>query len=124
MFKKRSFLLVLIVLVGLLIVFITEKLIVVSVSADSYYVTKITYTDNKIDVHGGITNSSIRFTGFFTYRVIGDSLYIKPFYSVVTSSKHNGDFKIGIKVKNGNIKKIYIVGMQNNDLKQIWPEDN
>lgn len=124
MFKKRGYLLILVILLGLLIAEqIIMKVVITSVSAESFYVTKITLTDNNIDIHGGTTNSSIRFTGFFTYKIKGDSLYVKPYYSVI-ASKRSGDFKILIKVGNVNIiRKIFIVGKKNDDLKQIWQKD-
>lgn len=123
--KKKYYFITAIVLVGLLLLLVAGNLIdkEFSVSANTYFITKITFTDKDVDIHGGTTDSAKRFTGFYLSRTVGDTLFIKPFYSTIASSNRNSDFKLGVGTSDKKIAKIYMIGRLGGYVKQIWPEE-
>jgi|GEM_PF-5099061 len=123
MSRKRLILLVCILAAVIIIIFgITSAANEYSISADSYYVTKVEYSSNRIDIHGGLTNSAKIFTGFFTYDTVGDTLFIRPYFTVIRLADRSGAFIISVDADKSKVTKVFLVGKSMKDIKQVWPE--
>ena len=122
---KKKYLITGIVLAGLVLLLIVGNLIdkKFSVNANTYFVTEVTCTDKQVDIQGGSTDNQKRFTGFFIFKIVGNTLYIKPFYSTTASSNRNNYFALGIGTSGKEITKIYLVGRIGGHVKQIWSKE-
>lgn len=120
--KKRFYLAVIIffVVVALIVTAGISTFWKYSVSADSYYVNKIEFVDQSIDINCGTTDRSKKFTGLYIYKVIGDCLYIKPFFTDSTDLESSRDFYIGAKTDQNTVNRVVLLGNKSSDAKLIW----
>ncbi len=121
MFKKRFYLAAIIFLavVALIVTVGISTIWKYSVSADSYYVNKIAFVDRSINIYGGTTDTSGKFTGLYFNRVIGDCLFIKPFFTASTDPEDSRDFFIGAKA-DYTVNRVVLLGNKSSDAKLIW----
>lgn len=122
MLKKRFYpaIIIFFVVVALIVTVGITTIWKYSASADSYYVNKIAFADRSIDIHGGTTDVSKKFTGFYSNGVIGDCLYIKPFFTASTDPESSHDFKIGVTTEKNAVNRIILLGNKSSDAKLVW----
>ncbi|HEX2946751.1 MAG TPA: hypothetical protein VHT96_12430 [Clostridia bacterium] len=122
MSKKRLVLFICIIAAVIVIIFgITSAANEYSISADTYYVTKVEYSSDHIDIHGGSTDSAKIFTGFYTYDTVGDTLFIRPYFTIVHLADRSGDFILSVDADKNKVTKVFLVGKSMKDIKLVWP---
>ncbi|MGK0465554.1 hypothetical protein [Clostridium sp.] len=116
-FKKIS--LVLIILITAILISITMYLAIgTGVSTGSIFIENITKNNRTPQITGMTSDSALVYSGY-SYKIKGDSLYLKLRYSLVSPFHRDGKFNISLNDNLENIKHIYLQGNKTEDTKPV-----
>ncbi|HEY8890323.1 MAG TPA: immunoglobulin-like domain-containing protein [Clostridium sp.] len=117
-FKKIS--LVIIILISAIIISSTMYL-AIGTGIDTYgiFVDNITKDNKTLQITGSTSNSALVYAGY-SYKIKGDSLYLKLRYSLGSSFHHGGGFNITLNNDLSNINNMYLQGNKSEDEKLFW----
>jgi hypothetical protein len=119
-FKRKKTLYVAVIIIVILLIGSIRYLTVGNgVNTKSLFVNDIEVNNEKLHIVGTTTSSALAFAGYY-YTIENQSLYLKLRYTIVNQFHSNGDFSITINDNLMNIKKIYLQGMESEDLELVW----
>jgi hypothetical protein len=84
--------------------------------------TDVKIKDNTICVTADTMTSGYAFAGYDTVRIV-DELLIKPRYCIASNLNRSGKLTVRYDINGFTINKIFLVGITEEDKKQIWPEE-
>ncbi|HEY8889796.1 MAG TPA: immunoglobulin-like domain-containing protein [Clostridium sp.] len=117
-FKKIS--LVIIILISVILISSTMYL-AIGTGIDTYgiFVDNITKDNKTLQITGSTSNSALSYAGY-SYKIKGDSLYLKLRYSLGSSFHQGGKFNITLNNDLSNINNMYLQGNKSEDEKLFW----
>ena len=93
-----------------------------NISTNTLFDTNVKIRDNIVCVTADTMNSGYVFAGYDTVWIV-DELLIKPRYSMPSNSNRSGELEIVYDTKGRPLHRIFLVGITEDDKKQIWPTE-
>jgi len=93
-----------------------------NVSTNMLFDTNVRIKDNKAYITAETMSSGYAFAGYDTVWIV-DQLLIKPRYSIASNFNRKSKLEFIYDTKGRPLHKIFVVGITEDDKKQIWPEE-
>ncbi len=93
-----------------------------NVSTSVLFDANVKIKGNIVFITADTANSGYAFAGYDTIWIV-DELLVKPRYSIASNYNRSGKLEIIHDTKGRPLDKILLVGVTENDRKQIWPAD-